>query len=209
MRTLFFIAILFLVLCSAFALYLEHDTKRFVDSLGTPQRMDSAKKDVITIDPIKIPNTPRLRDMGGEEYKSPPESLENTYKADMRGEVPNDSDTLSNEEIAEILDALSILNDEALVETSKPLTDKKDSSQEASDPTEMSPEEERCARARAVIEEHRQRSPDMIIPIEDLLKNPVIASKLRGVPRGNAHVYLHRSPGEQKEIQEAVHILSE
>ena len=201
MRPLFFIAILFIVFSASFAVYMEYDTKRFAESLGTSPIVGSPTKNIMRVHPITIdPNTPRLKDIGGEEYQPPPREPEDQHKAGTTAEVPSES-----ERAVGLPAPKPSMNAEILPDPPKsPITEKNASPQKTPNPQEMSPEEKR---ARRILEHLQQRSPDMIIPIEELLKDPAIASKLRGIPRGNAHVYFHRTPGEQREIREAVRTL--
>ena len=131
MRPLFFISIFFVVCCVGFALYIEHDTKRFLEDLGTPPAVDSSSKNILRVHPITTdPNTPRLKDIGTEAYKPPPEALTDQHKDDTTAEVPSEREQAIGTKAPK-----PSVNDQMPVDTPKSrTTEKKNSFQKTPDP---------------------------------------------------------------------------
>ena len=197
MRPVILTVILVLVIGIAGSLLLEYNNRRFVESLDKPEISNAEvvedEKDVTSsIEPVTFQSDP-LSEVPHIERNAEVELTQQDGQTDEDTEVITEPLPSVSEQIPSETPMLSDTHTHADDEVSQ-----------LEDGTRKeSPEK---ARARTVLEDLRKRPPDMLIPIEEILKDPNM--KFSGTPEKHARLYI-LSPNEKAEILEASRILEE
>lgn len=208
MKSVVFTTLLLLILGVAWTQYLEYDNKQFVERL---QKVDTSMNSdtPIYLKPITVKGERSER----SRFKPPLyKSHENPTRKDTITQEQTQSYTPQNEGAEEMREPLKSFSEPAPAEKTKSSQmDHKEPSENSPESHGRTPEEnQKKARARSLLEELGQRTPDMVIPLEEFLKkNPDIASKLSGQPRRDVHVHLHYTHEEADAVREAVRTLNE
>ena len=196
MRPVILAVILVLVIGIAGSLLLEYNNRR-LESLGKPETSNAEvvedEKDVTSsIEPVTFQGDP-LSEVPHIERNAEVELTQQDGQTDEDAEVITETVPNVSEQIPPETPMLSHTH-----------THGDDEISQLEDGTRKeSPEK---ARARAVLEDLRKRPPYMLIPIEEILKDPNM--KFSGTPEKHARLYI-LSPKEKAEILDASRILDE